>query len=207
MEPRFSDDLTITEGCGYRVIKNLISSFVLKALQSEADNQFRYAVRNEAAAELPLPERGGQPARRLYSSNGEKILQSIYENRKLLSQMEQWTGLRLAPTGEQGSYSYYMHKGDYLSLHRDIHSCDVTLITTLKHQSLAGSKGGMLCLYPQRKHEPLNRIIKHPLSGAKLLHLAEGDSLILLGGIVPHWLLTMLVNEKRVTALLCYCAS
>jgi hypothetical protein len=192
---------------GYQVLKNFIASSILEALQQEAINQLQYAVRNEGKAELPLPERGGQPSRRLYSSQGEKVLQNLYCNANILRQLEKCTGLRLIPSGEQGSYSYYLHRGDYLSLHRDIHSCDVTFITTLYDQSSHNNKGGMLCLYPERRLEPLNHILKTPLQGATLLRLQQGDSLILLGGVIPHWVLPIQKNEIRVAALLCYCAS
>jgi len=145
---------------GYQVLKNFISFSMLEALQHEATVQLQYAVRNEGEAVLPLPERGGQPSRRLYSGAGEKVLEKLYGDTNILRQLQKCTGLKLLPTSEQGSYSYYLHKGDYLSLHRDIHSCDVTLITTLYDQSFHNSKGGMLCMYPERRLEPLNHILK-----------------------------------------------
>jgi len=192
---------------GYQLLNNLIPSLILVSLQNESTNQFEHAVPNKSKAELPLLERGGQPSRQLYSGSGDRALQEFYHDANLISQLQACTGLNLKPTGEQGSYSYYLHKGDYLGFHRDFHSCDVTLITTLYDQCSNKSKGGMLCLYPSRAWEPLNQILKTPLHGATLIRLKQGDSLVLLGGVVPHWVLPMQENEKRVTALLCYCAS
>jgi hypothetical protein len=189
---------------GYQLIQNLIPQETLRALFNEAQEQFAHAERQESAIRHPMPERGGQPARRLYSAPGGQILSMFYQDPNLLALLRQHTGLPLSRTGAQGSYSYYLRPRDYLSIHRDFDACDVTLIITVDEQISVESKAGMLCMYPDRSSEPISNILKSPLEGAKLVRLGVGQALVLLGGVVPHWTLPIGPNENRVSALLCY---
>src|SRR5262249_20313451 len=103
-------------------------------------------------------------------------------------------------SGSQGSYSYYVRPGDHLGLHRDIEECDVAVITCLCETGGSGA----LQLYPDRVSEPLSRIRTTPRKGRRTIRLRAGETIVLLGGYVPHVTTPMGPRQKRIISALCY---
>lgn len=102
----------------------------------------------------------------------------------------------------RGTYSAYA-AGHFLALHRDIRTCDVSVITCLCDDG-GESASGALRLYPRRCHEPLSAIGQAPDRDAIVVQLRPLQTLVIFGGIVPHEVLPVSGPRVRVTSLLCY---
>ena len=55
----------------------------------------------------------------------------MYASPWLHAALSEQCGLNVVPSGNRGSYSYYVQPGDHLDTHLDVDTCDVTLITVL----------------------------------------------------------------------------
>ena len=192
---------------GYAVVSGLLPPQVLAALQREAQTQRHLAqdVCVRGSAPINEAQRGGSPARKLLSAPGAAVQQALYADPRLARTLSTLTGLPVAPTASEagGSFSYYCRPGDFLSIHRDIVSCDVALITCLQETGSIGG-AGKLCLYPTRLWEPLSELRNEPLRGATPIRLSPGHSAVVLGGVVPHCTLPVAAAQCRVVSLLCY---
>ena len=147
--------------------------------------------------------RGGSPARRFSSASGGPAQQALYQSGEILEFLRSITGPSLIPTGGLGTYTYYARTGDYLSIHRDIISCDVAVITCLHDKKETAERGGM-CLYPNRLFDPLSDIRATPDTGAFRLRLLPGQTIVMFGGIVPHAIIPVERGQARVVSVLCY---
>jgi hypothetical protein len=149
--------------------------------------------------------RGGTPDRWFEVAAGGRRLETFLHAASTRSVLRRLTGLDWVPTAADGSYSYYRREGYYLGLHRDVEECDLTVITCI-HDSRAGSGGreGVLILYPSRVNEPLSAIRAEPDRDSVAFRVAPGESLVLLGGLVPHRLHPVGRNHVRIVAPLCY---
>jgi hypothetical protein len=174
-----------------------------RALLDEALALARRAERQCHDVDGAEERRGGSPARRLFSSPGGPAQDHCYASRELMQSASDVVGARLRPSGRQGTYSYYLRPGDYLGLHRDIDECDVALITCLCDGAKTDGAGA-LRLYPRRLFEPLSRIRSTPHKGLLSLHLRPGQSIVLLGGYVPHATTAMTNGQKRIISVLCF---
>ena len=114
------------------------------------------------------------------------------------------TGIAWAPSGEGGTYSYYRRPGHHLGVHRDIDACDLAVITCVHESSRANDRAGALCLYPGRTRDALPGLRARPEDGALYVRLEPGQSLVLLGGIVPHRVVPVGERHARIVAPLCY---
>lgn len=148
-------------------------------------------------------ERGGAPARRLFSSGGGDAQQALYSCRQFLGLLADTVGADLHPSGPGGSYSYYTRPGDHLALHRDIVECDVAAITCLCDSGARGDSGA-LQLYPSRIADPLSAIRATPRRGRVAIHLRPGQTIVLLGGYVAHATAPVAAGQRRVISVLCY---
>jgi hypothetical protein len=148
--------------------------------------------------------RGGSPARKFLSTQGGMIQDAFYQSVTLKTTLETLTATSIKPTGARGTYSYYAREGDFLALHRDILQCDLTLITCLfdHTRSAVNSLGGVLRLYPNYNLQPLSSI--NPHSSSNDLRLGVGQSVALLGGIVPHEVLPTSAGQIRIVSVLCF---
>lgn len=189
---------------GYAVFEGLVDRLSRRILLSEAMEIVPRAM------ECYIPEsddeevRGGRPARRFLHGSGGEYQDAFYQAPWLLEFLRGLTSSALIPTGNLGTYSYYVRPGDYLAIHRDIHTCDVAVITCLSNGRETEGDGGSLCLYPDRLDEPLSQIRATPLDGAIKLRLEVGQSIVMYGGIVPHALLPVAKGQARIVSVLCY---
>jgi len=188
----------------FDLIDTLFDTVTLEALRAEA-----YALMPKAADHCLIEDQadewqGGTPARCFRSVPGGDIQTAIFHSPGMVQFLAQWSGFRLKPSGERGSYSYYMRPGDHLALHRDVNSCEFVVITCLHDSGNRDDNFGVLCLYPSRTQEPISAIRANPDLGALPIHLNVGQSVVMRGGLIPHVLLPQQVTQTRIVSILCY---
>jgi hypothetical protein len=149
-------------------------------------------------------DRGGAPDRWLESAVGGPRLAAFLHAPPTLALLRRLTGLDWTPSGAEGTYSYYRRAGHHLGLHRDVDECDLAVITCIQAAGPATDDAGVLVLYPGRAKEPLSAIRAEPMRGAVPVRLASGESLVLLGGAIPHRVLPLGEGHLRIVAPLCY---
>jgi hypothetical protein len=194
---------------GFALIDSLFEPSALAQLQRES-----LALGSQASENAVLETdrnafevhfgRGGSPARKFLSTQGGTVQDAFYHSSTLTTMLETLSQTRIKPTGARGTYTYYAREGDFLALHRDILQCDLTLITCLfdHSKSATNNLGGILRLYPNHKLQPLSSI--NPHSANTDLRLEIGQSIALLGGIVPHEVLPTSAGQIRVVSVLCF---
>ena len=184
---------------GAIVLAELIDSSQLAELQAEADANRAGSQRNELGVSEVAETRGGNPSRSLAAAHGGHTQWQIFSDGRFLDALAEECGLPVSPTGG-GSYSYYERPGDFLSLHRDVLTCDLTVITCL-HDN--GGDGGLL-VYPQFSHEPLSVAARAGRNAATAVAIRTGESAALLGGVIPHEVAPMRVGQERIVSVMCY---
>ncbi len=196
----------VTEHSGFAVTDAIPDPVTFDALRAEAWAAYDTADRQECDTDDGEDVRGGIPRRRLFSAGAGPVQDALYHDPVLAQQLSALCGMSVRPSGSRGSYSYYATEGDYLDLHRDIETCDVTLITVLHDGSDAHAASGALVVYPHRIGEPLSEIRARPDDGAVVLKLMPSQSIILLGGVVPHYVAPVADGQARVISALCFLA-
>lgn len=189
---------------GFDVYEGLLDERFREQLLAEALERYVEA----SACDIPASDgeevRGGIPARRFLNATGGPVQDAFYRAPWVLDFLRRLTAPSLVPTGERGTYSYYMRTGDFLAIHRDILTCDLAVITCLRDGAEVEGDGGSLCLYPERLFEPLSAVRSTPAEGALTVRLDEGQTIALCGGLVPHALLPVAEGQERVVSVLCY---
>lgn len=189
---------------GFDVFEGLLDDQSYQLMLAEAMQLAQIAQPSEVTKPDHEEVRGGAPPRRFLSVSGGAIQDAFYRAEWLLDFLRQIAGAPVVPTGLRGTYTYYARPGDYLALHRDIETCDMAVITCLHDNCQAGGEGGLLCLYPERLLEPLSAIRVNPIQGALKLRLKARQTLVMFGGIVPHAVLPVIGQQKRIVSVLCY---
>ncbi|PTX54523.1 hypothetical protein C8N43_3338 [Litoreibacter ponti] len=186
---------------GALVIPDLLSGGWFKALRREGLANRANATEQKKDHSDPGDWRTGDPARYLASAEAGPILDQIYADRGLISKLSGLAGGRLQPTGTRGSFSYYDRPGHFLGLHRDIKTCDVTLITCLERTE--GTKpSGALRLYSKFFRAPLERVDRR--GPHRDVNMKAGQSVLLLGGCIPHEVLPAAQGYRRAISVLCF---
>jgi hypothetical protein len=192
---------------GWRTAR-LLTQGAVRALADEA-------VRCHASAEVVRLDRSpdedsrrGNPARHLESAPGGGRLRALYRAPPLTALLRRLTGVDWVPSGGQAAFSYYRRAGHHLDVHRDIDVCDLAVITCI-HETGAPDRGlaGALCLWPTRTGERLAAIRADPDGGRVAVRLRPGESLVLLGGLIPHRLEPVAAGHVRIVAPLCFRAA
>lgn len=180
-------------------LPNLSHTILLReAVQQTAQAQTTHETLSDLA-----DWRGGSPERRFMSAQGGTLQDHFYRASATQHWLRRLTGLSLAPTGERGTFTYY-RPGDYLGLHRDIIGCDVALITCLADTGSSNPISGALHIYPDRWSEPLSTLRRSARRGCYPLNLAPGQSVIFLGGVIPHRVAPLSKGQLRIVSLLCF---
>ncbi len=187
---------------GRVVLGNLVAPELLRQLAAECDGARPHAQEQHQAKEIAGGHRSGRPARRLLSAEGGPVQTAFYHDPRLADALSRLCGRGVRPTGAVGSYSYYERRGDFLGLHRDIPGCDAALITCLRRDS-GGDSGGALRLYPHAFRDPLASIVRRRAPHVDL-NLRVGQSVLLLGGWIPHEVLPAAAGHLRHISLLCF---
>lgn len=190
---------------GGALVARLLTSNELSLLQVEAFRCHSGARTAFRAVPGDGDGRFGDPERWLESASGGPALNGFYEAPRTLALLREMTGSGWTPSGAAGTFSYYRADGHHLGLHRDIDVCQLALITNVYEVGATpGSRAGSLAMYPTRTQEQLSSIRASPERGEHLLRLRPGESLLLLGGLVPHRLLPVGTGHVRIVAPLCY---
>ena len=151
--------------------------------------------------------RGGTPARALHTAGAGEVQDALYASPWLQAFLTAQCGHPIVPSGNRGSYSYYVEPGDHLGLHLDVDTCDVTLITVLQDDTDPGDPGGGLAAYPARLGSALRDVRAAPDDGIALVKAQPGQSIVILGGLVPHRVLPLGARGQRVISALCFRAA
>ena len=192
----------ILEHGGLFVVEGLFDEETLAGLRSEAEGLRAEAVRQYVADSDGTDGRGGSPARSFRSGRGGDLHWGLHGSSQMMETLGRLCGARVAPSGS-GTYSFYEQPGDFLALHRDILQCDVAVITCLtRHDS--GSATGELTVYPGFIREPLSVVRAAGRSYGRPVAIDRGQTVILLGGLVPHEVTPTAEGQERIVAINCY---
>lgn len=185
------------------VVDNLFPNTTIRNLRDEAFERSGQAQEQRQEQHDISGYRTGNPARWLRSAGGGSIQFEVYQSPAMAENLSYICGRPIKPTGGRGTYSYYDKKGHFLGLHRDINTCDVTLITCL-HRKHSLSESGALRLYYKSFAQNLPEIITGRQTPYVDVHPEEEQSIILLGGWVPHEVLPADDGYERYISVLCY---
>jgi hypothetical protein len=144
------------------------------------------------------------PRRCKRSLGGGPVQAALYRDPELSTFLSQEVGLPVQPSGNRGSYSYYIECGDFIGLHRDTDYCDLVMLTLLEDNSEPGEAAGSLILYPGRITETCEQIGRTPEAGALPIKLAIGETIIMFGGAVPHRVAPVRKGQSRTISALCF---
>jgi hypothetical protein len=186
---------------GVMVIDNFIARGWFDALKGEGLSQRAQA--HEQRQDQPGPDGrcNGNPDRYFATAESGPVLEQIYTDAGVIDWLSTLTGQQVNPTGSRGSFSYYDRVGHYLGLHRDISTCDVTLITCLARTE-GNQKSGALRLYPKALRAQLVHVSAS--TPHHDLHMLPGQSVILLGSCIPHEVMPAAHGFSRTIAVLCF---
>lgn len=188
---------------GAFVTRSLLDTATVARLADEAAAERRAADFQETLVDDLADHRGGQPARRLWSAQGGQFQDTVYAAAEVARKLSRVTGRAVTPAGNRGSFSFY-EGGHFLGLHRDIPTCDLSVITVLSDDSDRDDPAGGLLIYPDRCDEPLSAIREAPRLGARVLKAGPGDTIVIAGGEVAHRILPMAPDTTRVISVLCF---
>jgi hypothetical protein len=200
--PKGLSESRLLRSGGYRAISRLIEEPTLSGLLAEAEavrpSGGRSIVKESGGAE----GRGGKPAHALRSRPGRDLHWRVHGCSDMVAALGRICGVEVAPGGG-GTYSYYENPGDFLALHRDVIKCDVAVITCLSLRVPDISAGG-LHVYPEYIQEPLSRVRAAGRDGGRAAPLAQGETIVLFGGILPHEVIPMAEGQERIVSVMCY---
>ena len=186
---------------GVTVLDGVPDPATCGALAYEARAAYAESTRQERADGDGAEGRGGMPPRALQSAGGGTVQDALYAAPGLHALLSAHCGAQVMPSGNRGSYSYYVQPGDFLDTHLDVDSCDVTLITVLHDDTDPRDPGGGLAVYPGMLGAPLSGIRAAPARGMALIKARPGQSILLLGGLVPHRVEPLGAGQRVISAL------
>lgn len=189
-------------GCVF--IDSMLQPDLLTALCAEANERQDEARHTIWPGSVQADWRGGEPARSYAGVTGGPTQTSIFASPDLANHLSEICGMRVTMAGV-GSFSYY-EPGDFLALHRDIVTCDITLLTCLRDTASGTSDRSGLRIYPAYARAPLTQLRSEAAPAHIDVHLDRGQTAVLLGGIVPHEVLPMAAHQHRTVSIVCMTA-
>ena len=189
---------------GVAVLDGLPDPATCNALALEARRAYPESTRQECTDGDDADGRGGRPRRALQTAPGGAVQDALYASPWLHATLSAHCGSLIAPSGNRGSYSYYVQPGDFLDTHLDVDTCDVTLITVLHDDTDPGDPAGGLAVYPYQLGGSLARIRRTPETGVAVVKARPGQSILILGGLVPHRVEPLGATGQRIISALCF---
>ena len=191
--------MSLLERGGVAIVQGLLGSDLKAQLLAEANEGLqraeRFVTRNRNHE-----WRGGEPARSYRATAAGAGQYAIFSCNDMVEAISEICGHKVRSSGT-GSYSYYHDEGDYLGLHRDIELCDVATITCLEDDG-PESRGGLRA-YPEYAGRPLIAIYEECPRGLDL-PTRSGDTVVIMGGIIPHEVTPIVPGQRRTVALGCF---
>lgn len=204
--PRAIRECSLLREGGFAVFDGVPNASTFADLFREAATRYSHATVQESWDPDREEVRGGTPRRSLLSAEAGPAQDGFYYDPLFVEFLSSACGVPVRPSGSRGSYSYYVRPGDFLDLHRDIETCDVAVITAVHDNSAPNEDSGSLIVYPERTDEPLSALRAAPYDGAYAVKLLPGQTVILLGGIVPHRVAPVRARQVRIVSVLCFAA-
>lgn len=189
---------------GFEVVEGLLSPTHRERMLAEAIRLYPQAIQSYEPQSDGEEIRGGSPARQFFSSQGGPLQDAFYQDARLLAFLRERTDTRLVPTGERGTFTYYVRPGDHLGIHRDIQSCDVAVVSCLLERTQLEQPGGCMTVYPERIYEPLSSIRATPQKGALRFRVGLGQTIVMVGGLLPHSIFPLGAEQMRIVSVLCF---
>lgn len=187
---------------GYFIVSGLFDEETLRRLREEAETSRPDGTRQRLAESDGAEGRGGSPARSYRSAPGRDLHWSLHGSPEMAEALRGLCGATVTASGS-GNYSFYEEPGDFLALHRDILQCDIAAITALT--SPAGeAPQGELTVYPGFIREPLSAVRAAGRRYGTPIPLERGQTVVLLGGLVPHEVTEASPGQVRIVAVNCY---
>lgn len=202
IEPRWLRRGPLFRAGGVAVFDDVAGERTLSMLCAEAQSNYPACDRQVCVADEADDHRGGLPARSLCSSGGGPVQDALYAAPSLHEFLSQVCGGPVTPSGSRGSYSYYVEPGDFLGLHLDIHTCDVTMISVLTDTS--PGDGGALAVNRRCIDVAVSMLRAAGYPGEEVIKATAGQHIVILGGIVPHRVLPLRPGGQRVISALCF---
>ncbi|MCW5966186.1 MAG: hypothetical protein KIT83_19265 [Bryobacterales bacterium] len=203
LEARIANSALLQQG-GFRVFPGLYGEEGLQLLRAEALQLYPGARESSTSVSDGEEVRGGDPARRFLSCAAGPVQDYYYQSPALIQFFREMIGLDVRPTGPRGTYTYYARPGDFLSVHRDVKACDLAVVTCLVDNGSHKAESGLMDFYPGRTREPLSAIRATLSSGRVSRRLMPGETVAMLGGVVPHAIRPVDAGGQRVVSVLCY---
>lgn len=197
----------MTKRQGFAIYQDLIDPDTLEGLRFEAMSAYWTSQLQVEVLDARGDGRGGHPRQRRAWGNGGVVQTDLYHAEWLREFLCAVTGLDVRPTGQRGGFAYYTRGGDHVGLHLDVDGCDLVLIIALFENSNPDAPEGALVIYPDRHNEPLSRIRMDSTRGAIPLKLQVGQAIVMLGGVVPHFVAPSSEGQARVMSVMCFTVS
>ena len=196
----------LAQAGGVAVFGGVPDAVTCHALADEAHRLYPGSSRQLLREDDGAQGRGGMPSRALQTAGGAEVQDAVYAAPALHAFLSAQCGVPIAPSGNRGSYSFYVEPGDYLGLHLDVDTCDVTLITVLQDDTDPRDPGGGLGVYPGALGSRLGPVRAAGGAGMSVVKARPGESIVILGGLVPHQVLPLGPTGQRVVSALCFSA-
>jgi hypothetical protein len=197
----------VTEHRGFAVYEDLVEKETFRDLYAEAMSAFWTAEPEEELLDDRGNGRGGHPEQRLLRGVGGSVQTSFYQSADLSQFLSDELGLMITPTGRRGSFSYHIREGDFIGLHLDNEACDVAVLVLLYDNSDPDDPAGSLVLYPDYMGGPLSDIRSNPGAASLAVKQLPGQTIVMFGGLVPHFVRPVREGQVRVMSVLCFRAS
>lgn len=190
---------------GYRILREFPGAETLLRLRADALEQLMAASDSRVDRSDGEEGRGGNPARCFLSAAGGASQQEFYRSGRLARRLSEEAGAPVRPTGAGATYTYYCRAGDYIGIHLDIRTCDLVAITCLSDNAPAvAGNAGKLCFWPEAIGQPLSAVRARPAEGAVVRRLNPGETLVMLGGLLPHAVLPVRAGQLRLVSVMCF---
>jgi len=192
----------LADNGGFAIVPEILTGQEFTELQNEAIVIRSTGARCSAPPPEVVEERGGAPARAFRSAVGRECQWRLLSSATVLRSLAQVVGREVMLAGG-GSFIYYEEPGDFLALHRDIPGCDLAVITSLGEIAPAPG-GGELFVYPEFCGRPLAAVRAAGHRAAMPVSLRPGESVVMLGGLLPHEVTPLLPGQERIVSVMCY---
>ena len=130
---------------------------------------------------------------------------AVFSDELLLRVLRQLAGTPVRLNKKCSCYLEYYRPGDYIAVHRDIDSCEATVLIYLKVEP-AGSMWPVLNIYPDRRAGPIVDQKRAPLVREPVaVRCCPGRVLMMVGSEIPHERPPLVKSQRVLAAAACYC--